>query len=96
MQQLKNGRRLLAVLVFLTISGCRTDNPPAKEVCILDGFGGGDCVEADGSKKYRAPSEMVNYWSTNEADAENFFSWCYKTGKSTIKNSMEAIQASVK
>ena len=72
------GRRLLVATV-LFLSSCRSDTPPAKEICILDGRGGGDCSEFDGSHRYRLPSEMVNYWSTNEADMKNFSAWCYGT-----------------
>lgn len=89
MQQLKNGMMLLIVLAFL--SSCRKDPPPSIEICILDGHGSGDCIEADGSKKFRLPSEMLNYWSTNQPDMKNWSSWCYQAGKAEVKQQMQML-----
>lgn len=77
MQRLKIGKPSLVALALLLASGCRDSVPPKIEICILDGSGGADCVEADGSKKFRLPSELQNYWSTNEPDQSNLISWCY-------------------
>ena len=75
------------------LSSCRKDPPPAIEICILDGHGGGDCVEADGKKLYRLPSEMTNYWSTGEADMKNFSSWCYGTTPAVTQEAMDKTKA---
>lgn len=88
------GKRLLAVLALL-LASCRTSQPPTLEVCILDGFGGGDCVETDGSQLYRAPSLMKNYWSTNEGDMANFSSWCYDADRSFIRRGMGEIKKEI-
>lgn len=66
-------------LFLLCVSGCRTDKPPQLSViCTLDGFGGGDCVLADGTQVYKSPSEMKDFWATSQVDEANFASWCYK------------------
>ena len=88
----KRGKLLLALLVLLLVSSCRDSSPPKIEVCILDGFGGGDCVEADGSQLYRAPSQMLNYWATSQPDMQNFSSWCYDTSSSAAKAGMAVIE----
>lgn len=91
MLQLPRGKKLLVILGFLALNSCRKDPPPAIEICILNGAGGGDCVEADGTKKFRLPSEMVNFWSTNQPDMKNFSSWCYETGQAQIATQMDMI-----
>jgi hypothetical protein len=94
MQQQKLGKRRLVVLAFLlSLSACRNSKPPQIEICILDGVGGGDCIEADGSKKYRPPSEMLNYWSTNQPDMANFSSWCYDAPAPHVAAQMEALKS---
>jgi hypothetical protein len=92
MRQLKHGRLLFLALALL-LNGCRSDQPPPKEICILDGFGGGDCVESDGSKLYRAPSAMLNYWATNETDEQNFAAWCYDTTPAAVAPVMQQLKA---
>jgi hypothetical protein len=67
----------LGVLLCLALASCRKDKPPVIEICILDGLGGADCVEHDGSKVYRAPSELRNYVGTNPEDQAEFAAWCY-------------------
>ena len=91
MPSLKRGL-LLYLSLGLLLTSCRDSVPPKIEVCILDGFGGGDCIETDGSQKYRFPSQMANYWATGEADEANYSSWCYATSVSTTKAAMSAIK----
>lgn len=79
MQLLKSGAALCLALV--TLNGCRKDQPPAVELCQLDGFGGADCIAKDGSKLYRAPSELKNFIALSPADEEAFATWCYSVGK---------------
>ncbi len=89
----KNGRMHLAVLaLFLSLGGCRTDKPPVIEVCILDGHGGGDCTEADHLPKYRLPSEMNDYWCTNQADEAAFVGWAYGVPAKTAAAGMELVR----
>lgn len=87
---------LLGSLLCLVLGSCRTDSPPPKEICILDGFGGGDCIESDGSKLYRPPSQMINYWSTNQPDIQAFVSWCYNIPLSSAAKKMEEINDSAR
>jgi hypothetical protein len=96
MRLLKLGSKLCLSLALVLISGCRNSQPPKIEVCILDGFGGGDCVAADGSQLYRAPSQMKDYWATSQPDEANFASWCYDASSSTVKAGMADIEARAK
>jgi hypothetical protein len=80
--------KMLCLGLVLALSACRTSQPPPKEICILDGHGGGDCVESDGMLKYRLPSEMLNYWATNQVDMQNFSAWCYNTTPQTAHQAM--------
>lgn len=89
-QPLKIGAMFLVVLA-LSLSSCRHDTPPSIEICIGDGFGGADCIEKDGSRLYRSPSALKNYWLTNEADEAAYASWCYKTSSTSIEPVMREI-----
>jgi hypothetical protein len=91
----KLGVKLCLALVFF-LSGCRKDPPPQIEVCINDGFGGANCSEIDGSRKYRTPSEMKNYWSTNQQDQAAYTSWCYKTSVNNVIPAMAEKEAEIK
>ena len=82
---------LLASLLVLSIIGCRTSNPPKIEICIGDGVGGADCIERDGSKLYRVPSQLLNYWMTNQIDETAFSSWCYDTSLQTTESISKTI-----
>lgn len=96
MQRLKLGKMLLLVLAFpLLSSGCRESVPPKIEICIGDGFGGADCIEADGSKLYKSPSALKNYWMTNEPDQANFTAWCYDSGVPAVNAGMSQVKAAV-
>jgi len=86
----KSGKTLFLGLGFL-LSSCRNSHPPAIEICIGDGFGGADCIEADGTQRYRAPSELKNYWMTNQPDMQNFSSWCYDTSPQITGRFMDRI-----
>lgn len=92
MQRLRlgNKRYLVLVLLLLNISACRNSVPPKIEICLGDGVGGADCIEADGSKLYRTPSMLRNYWMTSEPDESNFSSWCYDTTNATVQAAMNA------
>lgn len=94
-RQRQLGKLFLASLGLLLLNSCRDSVPPKIEVCILDGFGGGDCVEADHSQLYKSPSAMKNYWSTSEPDEANFTSWCYDTSQSVVKVGMENIKKKI-
>lgn len=89
-------RLLGSLLLIVLVLGCRSSQPPKIEICILDGFGAGDCIEADGSRKYRLPSEMKNYWSTNQADMSNFSSWCYDASQTNTNVVMQQITEEVR
>lgn len=89
MRLLKRGAMLCLVLA---LSSCRKSIPPQIEICILDGAGGGDCIEPDGSKRYRAPTDMGNYWATSQEDISAFSSWCYGTKLENAKAMMGKIE----
>lgn len=95
MQQHKLGRLLLASLGLLLLSDCRTSIPPKIEICIGDGFGGADCIEADGTKLYRSPSSLKNYWMTSQPDEANFTSWCYQATPAQTEAGMQQIQLEI-
>lgn len=92
MLRLKPGKLLFPLLALLSLNACRDSQPPAIEICIIDGSGGGDCIEADGSKLFRPPSQMMNYWATSQPDMQNFSSWCYDTNSSAVQTRMTEIQ----
>ena len=94
MRRRKLGRLLLVALAF-PLASCRDSQPPKIEICIGDGFGGADCVEADGSKLYRAPSALTSYWMTSEPDEANFASWCYQTTQQEVDPVMNQIRLGV-
>ena len=78
---------------LLNLSACRNDKPPQLGlICTLDGFGGGDCVTSDGTKVYKSPSEMKNFWATTQVDEANFTSWCYKTTPAGTNAELEKLK----
>jgi hypothetical protein len=85
----------LLLYTLFGVSSCRTDKPPAIEVCILDGFGGGKCVESDGTELYKSPSAMKDYWATNEPDMGNYTSWCYQTSAASVQPSLLRVKQQV-
>jgi hypothetical protein len=95
MPPLRRGNQLLVSLGLL-LTSCRDSVPPKIEVCIGDGVGGADCVEADGSQKYRLPSELKNYWMTGQPDMQNFSSWCYDATPSAAQAGMQVIYQEAK
>lgn len=96
MQQLKSGKKLLvAIALALSLSACRKSKPPVIEICIADGFGGADCILADDTKVYKSPSELKNYWLTNQADMAAFSSWCYQANVDTVKKAMQQIELQI-
>ena len=95
MRQLKHGKRPFLAAALLLISGCRTQPAPIIEVCILDGFGGGDCVEPDGTKIYKMPSQMKNYWSTNESDEARYAAFCNDASPEQVRFMMNSIRSHI-
>ena len=83
--------KLLCLGIALALSSCRSDKPPAIDICILDGVGGGDCVLKDGTQRYMLPSEMKNMWSTTQADMAAYSSWCYKAPIKVIEEQMQRV-----
>lgn len=82
-------------LVGALISSCRHDSPPPIEVCLLDGFGGGDCTEPDGTQLYKSPSAMKNYWATSPDDEARYTAWCYDTTVARVTPRMEQIKEEI-
>ncbi len=82
----------LCIAVAVLCGGCRTDHPPKLSlICTLDGFGGGNCVQSDGTREYREPSKMVNFWATTQEDQANFSAWCYGVSPKAAKRVMAKI-----
>ncbi len=77
----------LGALLCLALVSCRSDKPPAIEICQHDGLGA-ECVEKDGTHVYKVPSELTNYWMTNQQDMSAFASWCYQVNQETIRAQM--------
>lgn len=89
-------RILLLAIGLVALSSCRKDTPPPVEICIGDGVGGADCIEKDGSRRYRRPSELENYWMTNQEDQAAFASWCYKANPQSVERAMDRIAGDLK
>jgi hypothetical protein len=80
----------------LAMGSCRTDKPPIIGIiCIGDGAGGADCVQAGGAKVYKSPSELKNYWMTTQTDEANFSSWCYKIPAPVASSTLESMRARI-
>jgi hypothetical protein len=94
MRQHRLGKLLLLGLELL-LPSCRDSIPPKIEICIGDGFGGADCVEADGTQLYKPPSGLKNYWMSNQPDMANFTSWCYQTAPSTVMAGMNGVERTI-
>lgn len=83
-------------IVVVSISACRSDQPPKISlICLADGAGGMDCVTPDGEKKYLPPSQTTNMWCAPQLDMERFASWCYKANTKDVANKMAEIQEQV-
>lgn len=78
-------KKLSLLLALLTVSGCRWDNPPAQELCALNGFGLGDCVEPDGTTKVLTPSQMLNYVARSPSYEKSWDAWCYDTSEANVQ-----------
>lgn len=83
------------VMLCLTTVSCRKDKPPKITICILDGHGGGDCVDQADQNVYMPPSEMLNMWCTTQQDMAAFSSWCYQTSKGAAQAGMSAIKSDI-
>lgn len=92
----RSGVRLCLALALLAASGCRESRPPKIEICLGDGVGGADCVQRDGARKYRPPSELKNYWMTNPEDQAAFAAWCYDTSIQNAKEGMDAKEGEIR
>lgn len=66
--------------LYLSIGGCRQDNPPVIELCGMK-TGLAFCVLKDGTKVKRLPSTMDNYQCLPRDDFEAFVSWAYNPPK---------------
>ena len=99
MLPLRNGRLLCLVLGLLAsifLYGCRESVPPAILICQGDGSGGADCIDENGKRVYKAPSELLNYWITDQAGMARFSAWCYDTSIDVTKQALETKSAEIK
>ena len=86
----------ILVVLFLFMGACRSSVPPLIEICILDSFGSADCLLADGTKVVKLPSELTNYWATNQPDQARFAAWCYDTSQQVIDKRLEDLLIEIK
>lgn len=92
----KDGALLLVALAFATFSaGCpKEEIPPQFDlICTGDGYGGSDCVDGAGKRIHLLPTELKNFWMTNQQSAKRFMSWCYGTDEKVIESQMTSIEA---
>lgn len=90
------GKKLFLALGLLILSGCpEKSQPPVVEVCITSPSSGADCVEHDGSKLFRAPSQMANYWCTNQADEAAYAAWATGASDEQVQDAMNQIQKKI-
>lgn len=85
--KLPNAGKLLflaSLVASATLSGCNGSIPPNILICTADGYGGADCVEKDGARRYRGPSELENFWMTDQESMNEFASWCYRVKLSPL------------
>ncbi len=87
------GALLLTALVIF--SSCRRDKAPQIEICIADGFGGAECDLPGKGKYYKKPSELENYWMTNQDDMARLTSWCYGTSIDRAKSELEELKQKI-
>jgi hypothetical protein len=85
MTELKLYRLGSLLCLALALNSCRKDYPPKIELCQLDGFGGADCIERDGSVVYKTPQMLKNYISTNPEDQATFTAWCYQATTNEVR-----------
>lgn len=79
----------LALFILIALfPSCRTSTPPVIEICITKATGGADCRERDGSHVFKPPSQMDNYWCTNQVDEAAFAGWAYDAPVPAVKKSM--------
>ena len=83
------------LLLLLLLFGCRSSHPPQIEICIFDGFGA-DCTLANGEEVTKLPSQLNNYWLTNQEDMGKFSQWCYDTSQNLISKNMEDLRIDLK
>ena len=92
MRRLRHGKKLCLLLGLLALNSCRSSQPPGIEICILDGYGGADCIETNGTKLYKSPSALLDYWATNETDESNYTQWCYDINAQIVNANMKQIK----
>lgn len=85
----------ITLFFLIAMSACRDSTPPVIEICTTVATGGADCRERDGSHVFKTPSEMDNYWCTNQQDEAAFASWAYDAPVSKINAGMKNIQQSM-
>ena len=86
----------LMLCLVLVLSSCRSTRPPRIEICIADGYGGGDCIEKDDKRIVKTPSQLKNYWMTNPEDMAAFSAWCYETTPYVAGKAMKRIEGEIK
>lgn len=102
-----SGQKLFLVLA-LALSGCRTSNPPVIDICLGDGFGGGDCKLRVGSrlragcmlihddKYYCPPTLLKNAWMTTQEDMAAYAAWAADADVLVVNQEMGRIETEIK
>lgn len=83
----------LLFLALLLSSACATTSPPRIPVFIHDGLGGADGRDVNGSVHYKAPSELKNWWMTDQTSMARFTAWCYRVDVTEVENIMSDMRA---
>lgn len=88
---------LLSVILSVLVCGCRSDKaPPMGILCTLNGTGAGNCVKADKTRVLLLPSQMVNFFATDQASMAAFSGFCYSVPASTANVELMKIQKDLK
>ena len=93
--------RTLCLALALLLSGCpKSSIPPYIPICIVDGFGGGDCQIDDSDLLARCcfkndkgyycpPSCLKNAWATTQDGMARYSSWCSGANREDTEREME-------
>lgn len=96
--------KLLLISATLTLGGAAcpprpgdsSSTPPPMPVCIGDGKGGAQCVDATDKTFYADPASLNNWWMTSPESMAAFTAWCYGAKVDQVKSEMQKIEVKAK